>query len=72
MREFKDYHDNQPQERKKAPDLLETVLSFIGINMMWVFFAIWLLYGMVPVLLLALFINHMITRLEIKLGQRPA
>ncbi len=72
MREFKDYDDDQAQERKKAPDLLETALGFIGINLMWVFFAIWVLYGIVPVLLLALFINHMITRLEIKLGQRQA
>lgn len=72
MREFKDYNDPDFNERKKAPDLLEAALSFIGINLMWVFFAIWVLYGMVPVLLLALFINHMITRLEIKLGQRQA
>ncbi|MBE1297098.1 histidinol phosphate aminotransferase [Phycobacter azelaicus] len=72
MRKFKDYHDDPSEERKKAPDLLEATLSFIGINLMWVFFAIWVLYGMVPVLLLALFINHMITRLEIKLGQRQA
>ncbi|MDE4131820.1 histidinol phosphate aminotransferase [Phaeobacter sp. QD34_3] len=72
MREFKDYDDPDFHEQKTTPDLLETVLSFIGINLMWVFFAIWVLYGMVPVLLLALFINHLITRLEIKLGQRPA
>ncbi|MEL0436169.1 histidinol phosphate aminotransferase [Phycobacter sp. K97] len=72
MREFKDYDNDPSRELKKAPDLLEAALSFIGINLMWVFFAIWVLYGMVPVLLLALFINHMITRLEIKLGKRPA
>ncbi|MEC9312954.1 MAG: histidinol phosphate aminotransferase, partial [Pseudomonadota bacterium] len=54
------------QAAAQAPDLLETTLRFAVINMPWIFFTLWLLYGMVPVLLLAALINHMITRLEMR------
>ncbi|WP_297340859.1 histidinol phosphate aminotransferase [Pseudophaeobacter sp.] len=45
-------------------DLFAAALSFIGLNLMWVFFAGWMLFGMVPVLMFALFLNHLIDRLE--------
>ncbi|MFC4213795.1 hypothetical protein [Pseudophaeobacter arcticus] len=51
----------QPQE---PIDLFAAALSFIGINLMWIFFAGWMLFGMVPVLMFALFLNHLIDRLE--------
>ncbi len=51
----------QPQE---PIDLFAAALSFIGLNLMWVFFAGWMLFGMVPVLIFALFLNHLIDRLE--------
>ncbi|MEQ3670849.1 histidinol phosphate aminotransferase [Pseudophaeobacter sp.] len=59
---------NSPQTGSaQAPepiDLFAAALSFIGLNLMWVFFAGWMLFGMVPVLMFALFLNHLIDRLE--------
>ncbi len=58
------------QDRKlpAPPDLASAVAAFLGVNLLWVFFVIWVLYGIVPVMLLAFFINHMIDRLEQRLG----
>jgi len=50
-----------------STDLLSTTLSFLAVNLLWIFFALWLLYGMVPVLLLAVAMNHMINRLEVRM-----
>lgn len=59
---------NPPQTGSVQPpepiDLFAAALSFIGLNLMWVFFAGWMLFGMVPVLMFALFLNHLIDRLE--------
>ncbi|MBY6135264.1 histidinol phosphate aminotransferase [Leisingera sp. XS_AS12] len=56
------------------PDMFAATITFAGINLMWIFFVLWVLYGLVPVLVLAVLINHLITRLEIRLnghkGQR--
>jgi hypothetical protein len=58
----RDQHPGQHEEATLA--LFANTLSFVGLNLIWVFFAGWLLFGMVPVLMLALFLNHMITRIE--------
>lgn len=55
-------HRGQQEAARLA--LFADTLSYVGLNLMWVFFAGWLLFGMVPVLIFALFLNHMITRLE--------
>jgi hypothetical protein len=56
---------NTPPASSPAPiDLFGAGLSFIGINLMWVFVLGWMLFGMVPVLIFALFLNHLIDRLE--------
>lgn len=47
-------------------EVLRTALSFVAVNMLWVFFALWLIYGPMPVLVLAVIINHMINRLELR------
>ncbi|CUH76900.1 hypothetical protein TRM7557_01119 [Tritonibacter multivorans] len=47
-------------------EMLRTALSFLAVNLPWIFFAIWLLSGPVPVLVLAVVINHMINRLEVR------
>ena len=47
-------------------EMLRTALSFLAVNLPWIFFAIWLLSGPVPVLLMAVVINHMINRLEVR------
>ncbi|OIQ24405.1 MAG: hypothetical protein BM562_18265 [Alphaproteobacteria bacterium MedPE-SWcel] len=48
-------------------EFLSATLSFLAVNLLWIFFALWLLYGIVPVLLLAIVMNHMINRLETRL-----
>ena len=42
-------------ERKisSAPDYTNAAITMLGVNLMWIFFAIWVLYGFVPVLVLA-------------------
>ena len=66
MQQDKTARKQPRQAAAQAPDLLETTLRFGVINMPWIFFTLWLLYGMVPVLLLAALINHIITRLEMR------
>ena len=66
MQQDKTARKQPRQAAAQAPDLLETTLRFAVINMPWIFFTLWLLYGMVPVLLLAALINHIITRLVIR------
>ena len=56
------------QKLSRTPDILAAAVTFLGINMMWIFFVIWMLYGMVPVLVLAVLVNHFITRLEQRLS----
>ena len=55
------------QKLPRKPDILAAAITFLGINMMWIFFVIWMLYGLVPVLVLAVLINHVIDRLEQRL-----
>ncbi len=52
------------EQQQEPIDLFAAALSFVGLNLIWVFFAGWMLFGMVPVLIFALFLNHLIDRLE--------
>lgn len=54
----------QDQKLTQSTDLLAAAITFIAINMMWIFFVIWMIYGLVPVLVLAVLINHFIDRIE--------
>lgn len=66
-------HQNHPtRANEHSLDLFTATISFLGINLMWIFFAGWVLFGMVPVLLLALFINHLIDRLEVRIKEEQA
>lgn len=47
-----------------APDYTTAALIMMGVNLTWIFFAIWAAWGLVPVLLLGLVLNHAITRFE--------
>ena len=51
-------------ERPRAPDYTRAAITMLGVNLLWVFFVIWVIFGFVPVLLLAVLINHAITRFE--------
>ncbi|OED48162.1 histidinol phosphate aminotransferase [Leisingera sp. S232] len=61
-----------PELPDAMPDFFTAAIMFVGINLMWIFFVVWVLYGLVPVLVLAVLINHFITRLEIRLNSQKA
>ena len=56
-------HDVPPA----STDLLSATLSFLTVNLLWIFIVLWLLYGLAPVLLLAVVMNHRINRLEVRM-----
>lgn len=58
----------QDQKHPQTPDILAAAVTFLGINMMWIFVVIWMLYGLIPVLVLAVLINHVIDLLEQRLN----
>ncbi len=47
-----------------APDYTNAALIMMGVNLTWVFIAIWAIWGLAPVLLLAVALNHGITMIE--------
>ena len=51
-----------------APNYTNAALTMLGVNMLWVFFAIWAVWGLVPVLLAGAGINHAISRLAQRRG----
>ncbi|WP_136440841.1 histidinol phosphate aminotransferase [Pacificoceanicola onchidii] len=53
-------------------DYTVTNLVLIFVNMLWVFAAIWTVWGLPVVVLLALVLNHMITRLEYRKARNEA
>ncbi len=58
------------QDRKlpQPTDLTNAAVSFLGVSLVWVFFVVWALFGMVPVLVLAVLLNHLISRLDVRLN----
>lgn len=56
---------------RAAPDYTTAAISMIAVNLLWVFFVVWWLYGIVPVLLLALFIDHLVDRFAERCGRTP-
>lgn len=50
--------DNRPS----APDYTNAALAMLGVNLFWIFCAIWSLLGFVAVILLALGLNYGIDR----------
>lgn len=61
-----------PELPDGVPDFFIAAITFAAINLMWIFFVIWVLYGMVPVLVLAVLVNHLISRLDIHLNSQKA
>lgn len=45
-----------------APDYTNAALIMLGVNLTWVFVTIWAIFGLLPVLVLAAAINHLINR----------
>jgi len=60
------------QQSTASLDLFVNALSALGLNLIWLFLAIWMLFGLVPVLFFALLLNHMINRLEDRIAQEQS
>jgi hypothetical protein len=52
-----------------APDYTNAALTMMGVNLTWIFFALWAAFGLVPVLLLAAAINHLLGRWQVRRAQ---
>lgn len=50
---------------KEAPNYFNTCMVLLGVNIMWVFVLLWALFGFFPVLVVAILMNHGITRLAV-------
>ena len=50
--------------RSAAPNYTNPALILLGVNLTCAFFVLWALYGLVPVLLIAMLLNHGLTRLD--------
>jgi hypothetical protein len=59
-------HENHS---KPVADYKSTCLIMGFINLLWVFGALWAFYGLPVVLVLAATLNHLITRLDLKLAR---
>ena len=53
-----------PQPRQPAPDYFPANLVMIFVNMLWIFVALWAVFGLEVVILLAVAINHGITVID--------
>ncbi|MBP0483385.1 histidinol phosphate aminotransferase [Sagittula salina] len=58
------YHP-QPVE-----DYMTANMILLFVNLLWILIAIWSAWGMLPILVIAAVLNHLITRLELHLRQR--
>ena len=54
-----------------APDYTNAAITMLGINIMWIMFVIWMLWGMVPVLMLAFVVNHFVEYVAARRGITP-
>lgn len=59
------------RQKGRAPDYTNAAITMLGINLMWIFFVIWMLWGMVPVILIAVGVNHFVEYVAAKRGVTP-
>lgn len=52
------------RDRPAAPDYTNAALVMALVNLLWSFMLVWASYGLPAVLVLAVFLNYLITRLE--------
>ena len=48
------------QHPGQAPDFTNAAINMLGINLLWIFFVVWMLWGVLPVLMIALLINRFV------------
>ena len=53
-----------------APDFKNACIVMFGVNITWIFTAIWAIWGLLVVMVLGAVINHLMTRLHIKAMER--
>lgn len=53
----------QNREIGPAPNYTNAALTMMGVNLLWIFMAVWAVFGLIPVLVLGAVLNHMITLL---------
>jgi len=51
---------------KSAPDYKQACLVMFGVNILWIFTAIWAIWGLIFVVMLGAIINHVMTRLHLR------
>jgi uncharacterized membrane protein YecN with MAPEG domain len=61
--------DNHP---KPVEDFMTANLILMFVNMLWIFVAVWTVWGIGPVLILGAILNHLIHRLEAARRRRDA
>ncbi len=44
----------------RAPDYTNAAINMLGINLMWIFFVVWMLWGFIPVLMIAYMVNRFV------------
>ncbi len=60
------------QDRQPAPNYTNACIVMFGVNITWVFMVIWAIWGLILVMVLGAFINHLMTRLQERAQDRAA
>ncbi|EBA05855.1 hypothetical protein [Sagittula stellata] len=60
-------HHPQPVE-----DYMTANMILLFVNLLWIFTAIWYVWGLAPLILIAALLNHLITRLDHARRRRDA
>lgn len=55
----------------RAPDYTNAAINMLGINLMWIFFVVWMLWGFIPVLMIAYLINRFVEHVGDTRGITP-
>ena len=55
----------------RAPDYTNAAINMLGINLMWIFFVVWMLWGFIPVLMIAYAINRFVEHVGDTRGLTP-
>lgn len=58
--------------RPEAPNYTNACIVMFGVNITWIFMVIWALWGLLVVMILGAFINHLMRRLEERARVRAA
>jgi hypothetical protein len=56
---------------REAPDYTNAAINMLGVNLLWIFFVVWMLWGFLPVLMIALAVNIFIERVADRRGLTP-